>query len=359
MELYVLDTNFRILSVLDSFESIIWTDRFQEYGDFELYSPANTTLINQLQKDYYLYNRESEYSMIIESIKLSDDNEAGKHITVTGRSLESILDRRIIWTQTVISGNLQTGIKKLLDENAINPNDVNRKIPNLIFETSTDPAITSLTIDEAQYTGDNLYETIVDLCLAYKIGFKVTLNNNNQFVFKLYSGTDRSYIQETNPYVVFSPNFENIINSNYLDTNEVYKTITLVAGEGEGSARKTAVVGSGSGLNRRELFTDARDISSNVDGGTISAAQYNNMLVARGTEKLEEHKIKKTFEGQVESTVLFSYGKDFFLGDIVQVVNEYGIESRSRVTEIIRSEDEEGFRIYPTFEILDNEEDKS
>lgn len=186
-----------------------------------------------------------------------------RDVTVTGRSLESILDRRIVWGQKLLSGNLQNGIKTLLNENVISPSDSNRKIPNFIFKESTDPAITKLKL-EAQYTGDNLYDVIQKICEEQGIGFKITLNDEKQFVFELYAGSDRSYDQTENPYVIFSPKFENIINSNYIESKASLKTVTLVGGEGEGADRRYTTVGGGSGLNRRELFTDARDISSNV-----------------------------------------------------------------------------------------------
>lgn len=49
--------------------------------------------------------------MIVEKIQITSDTEDGNHVTVTGRSLESILDRRIVWGQKLLSGNLQNGIK--------------------------------------------------------------------------------------------------------------------------------------------------------------------------------------------------------------------------------------------------------
>lgn len=53
------------------------------------------------------------------------------------------------------------------------------------------------------------------------------------------------------------------------------KTVTLVGGEGEGAGRRYTTVGGGSGLNRRELFTDARDISSNVGSDdALTDAEY-------------------------------------------------------------------------------------
>ena len=118
---------------------------------------------------------------------------------------------------------------------------------------------------DTQYTGDNLYEIVNALCVANNIGFKITVNSSNQFVFKLYAGKDRSYDQFDNPYVVFSPNFDNILNTNYMESKSSLKNVTLVGGEGEGSARKYTGVGDTSGLERREMFTDARDLSSDVD----------------------------------------------------------------------------------------------
>ena len=197
---------------------------------------------------------------------------------------------------------------------------------------------------------------IQKICEERNIGFKITLNDNKQFVFKLYAGTDRSYDQTVVPYVVFSPNFENIINSNYMESKASLKNITLVGGEGEGSARKYTTVGSGSGLNRRELFTDARDISSDVgDGVVLSNAEYTAQLQQRGKEKLAENTDVTSFEGQVETTIMFKYGEDFFNGDVVQIANEYGHETKARILEIVTSENEEGTSVYPTFKTITEE----
>ena len=313
------------------------------------------TILKYIRQDYYVQNRDSEHVMIIEKLRITSDAEDGNHITVTGRSLESILDRRIVWGQKTISGNLQNGIQTLLNENVISPSDNSRKISNFIFEASTDPAITSLKID-AQYTGDNLYDVISKICSERSIGFKVTLNDNKQFVFKLYAGADRSYDQEINPYVIFSPKFENIINSNYVESKSALKTVTLIGGEGEGSARRYTTVGGGNGLNRRELFTDARDISSDVGNGvTLTNAEYIAQLQQRGREKLTENTDVTSFEGQVETTVMFKYGEDFFNGDVVQIANEYGHETKARIVEIVMSEDEEGSSVYPTFKTIEQE----
>lgn len=354
MELFVLNADFESIAVIDTYESMIWTDRYNAYGDFEIYFAMDESLLEYIKEDYYLWLKDSEHSMIIEDIKIDADTEEGNRLIVTGRSLESILERRIIWGQRIFSGNLQNAIQTMLNENIISPSVADRKIANFIFVPSTDSKITSLTIDN-QYTGDDLYTVIKGLCEENNIGFKIVLTDDNQFAFSLYAGADRSYDQTENPYVVFSPNFENIINSNYFSSKAGYRNVTLVAGEGEGASRKTTVVGAASGLDRRELFTDARDISSDTEDGTLSDAEYIAQLRTKGLKNLADHMITTAFEGEVEVTRLFNYGEDFFIGDIVQIANEYGNENSAYISELIISNSDEGLSIYPTFKTISKE----
>lgn len=356
MELLVLNKNLEAIALIDQFNSLIWADRYSAYGDFEICTAINAANIAAFQDDFYLWSPESEHTMFIEKREIESDIENGNKLLVTGRSLESMLLRRIIWTRTILTGNLQEGVKKLLDENVISPTDANRKIKNFVFIESADPAITELTV-EAQYYGENLYDAIKALCDTYNIGFKIFLTDDGLFEFSLYAGVDRTYDQLENPFVVFSPKFENIINSNYLESKMNLKTVTLVAGEGEDSDRKTITVeiesGGGSGLDRREMYTDARYVQSKTSDGTLTSDEYNAQLTQKGNEDLAGNGYTKAFEGQVETTRIFQYGKDFFMGDIVQVANEYGIESKSRVTEFIRSHSETGMETYPTFTVIE------
>ena len=352
MEVLIMDEKFQHVCLIDAFESLIWTERYHGFGDFEIYTPANAELMKTVKQDYYAWLKDSDQVMNVEEVQIGTEVETGGHLTISGRSLESILDRRIIWQQTVLNGNLQNGIKKLITENVISPVIADRKISGFVFQESKDPYIMGLTI-RAQYTGDNLYETIETICKAYNLGFRIMLNEQNQFVFSLYSGADRSYDQSVNPYVVFSPKFENIINSNYLESKKTLKNVTLIAGEDAGSSRRTRIVGTGKDLSRREVYTDARDIQSETQDGKLSDSEYNAQLVQRGKEKLSECQLIKSFEGQVETTHSFVYGEDFYKGDIVQIVNEYGIESKVRVIEIVRSRDVTGYETYPTFSVVE------
>lgn len=361
MEIFVMDEKFRSLYNLDTFESLIWTERYNGCGNFEFYTPVNQTIlqvINVIQQkmevglDCYVWLKESATAMVIEDLEITTDTETGNHLIVSGRGLESLLERRIIWDQTRLDGPLQNGVQKLINDAIINPKIPDRKIPKFLFSVSTVEYITSLTL-RSQYTGDNLYDAILTICDTYQLGFDVSLDANDNFVFSLAYGEDRSYDQNKNPYVIFSPRYENIINSDYLESSKTLKNVTLVAGEDSGTSRRTRIVGSGAGMARRELYTDARDIQSEVDGGNLTDAQYNALLDQRGTEKLSEHVYTKVFTGEIEATRTFVYDRDFFKGDIVQIVNEYGMESKVRVSEVVRVQDTNGYSMYPTFQVVE------
>ena len=68
-----------------------------------------------------------------------------------------------------------------------------------------------------------------------------------------------------------------------------------------------------------------------------------------GTDLLNEVSHTESFEGNVVSDGNYKLNHDYFIGDLVQVKNEFGIEATPRIIEIIESEDEKGTAIVPKF----------
>lgn len=355
MDIYVLNKQFETIAIIDNYESLIWTDRYAEAGDFEVYMPMQVELLEFFKQDNYLRINESEHLMIIDTIEITSDYEDGNRLRVTGRSLENILSRRIIWGEKIYENGFQNAIKSMITEAFMTSSNAERYMPNFIFQESIDPKITGLTLT-AKYRFDDLYEVVKQLCSEKKVGFKIILDDNNNFVFSLYVGADRSYDQTNLPYVIFSPKFENIINGDYTESSLMYKTVAYV----EGAEERSRIVYSdkdAKGLYRREVYVSASDISlKNAAGQTIPTASYNSLLDQRGNEALDEDDVLVTFDGQTETTQLFVYGEDFFIGDIVQLENEYGSESKVVVKELVFNQDNSGIYIYPTFETV--KEDK-
>lgn len=350
MELWVMDERFNIIDFIDSFKSLIWTERYNQYGDFELYIPASTEMLRRIKKNYCLMLPESDEVMVVETIQITTDFEEGNFIIFSGRSLESILDRRIIWKQTILNSFLEYGVNRLLNENIIEPELSERKIDSFSYVSSGNVEIEQMKI-RAQYTGDNLYDVIKEICESFEIGFQIKLNQNGMMMFSLYKGNDRTPYQEVVPFVIFSKEYENLIKSEYMESDKEIKNVALIAGEDVGGNRRTVSIGNDNGLKRRELYVDARDIQSETDDGELDEDVYNKLLIQRGNEKLADCKESAVFDTQVDSTKNFVYGKDYFKGDIVLIKNEYGIERKARITEVIRTEDSTGYTVYPTFSI--------
>lgn len=352
MEPIILDSSMNAVDIVDLFDSFIWTERYDKPGEFELYLPTNASL-TYILPDSFVQLKQSKRTMIIESLYLNTDIEEGNQYIVKGRSLESILDRRVIRAQTILNGNLQTGIQTLLNQNAISPTDTTRKITKLVFEASTDPLITALTFDD-QFHGQTLLDAITYICKSAGIGFKVTVNSSGNYVFKLYAGVDRSYGTLGDSIILFSPKMDNLTSSQYFFSRKDHKTTTLVGGEGAGYSRKLYDVHSSGGalteLNRREGFEDASTISSTYSGGTLSLANYNLLLNHRGKAYLATHHDFEAFDGQVDPNLNYEYEVDYALGDLVQLENEYGLTGVMQVKEYIFSEDKAGEKVFPTFE---------
>ena len=271
-DVFILDPQFKSKLVIDEYKSLIWTERYNQYGDFEIHIPVesssaskdllqfNSQTKKNIWSGYYASIQGSNRLMILEQFRLTYDSDEGSILIITGRSLESILMRRIIWKRKILSGSLQAGIRQLLEDCFINPAKQERQVNNFSFVASEDPNILNLTLDR-QFTGDNLYDVIVEICEKNQLGFQI-YQSDGQFKFSLYFGTDRSFDQDTEEVVAFSKEMENLISSEYLESDAFLKNVTLIGGEGEGDDRVYTEIGSASGLDRREIFTDARDLSS-------------------------------------------------------------------------------------------------
>lgn len=341
MYIYVLDKTLKRVGLIDNYVSLIWTTRYYSYGDFELYLPVTTEFINLLQIGYYLETTESEYVMIIESINIKTDAENGNYLTVSGRSVESLLDRRIIVNRLSTNNQpIETLANYLVEWNFINPitEKALRKMDEIAISSEAKGFTDEIT---TQYFGDNVYDAITQLCQSYGYGFKMPLVNG-KFTFEMYAGLDRTRSQKDNVPAVFSPDFENLVNTEYTYDTQEYKNVAFVAGEGEGSARKTAFSGSVAGLERRETYIDARDLSSE---NVSTQAQYTSMLIGRGKDKLAEMNVFPEYVGEVNN-----FPDYCGLGDIVEVENEFGMKATARITEIIESYSTSGNTRVPTFD---------
>lgn len=350
MDINVLNKNFEKIAVVDSFTSLIWCKRYFDIGALDLEIEATTETLSIFKRGYYITRDDDDTIFRIEALELDTTNDEGNSLIIGAFDCKKILNQRIIWEQVHWGGGgtAEDFIRFLITKNVIAPSTSGRRITNFQLQSGKNFKETI----ERQVTYDLLGDTIIEICKAYGYGWKI-LFFNNAFHFDLYKGVDRSLDQNKNPKVIFSPEFENIVSSKYNEDTSDYRNVALVAGEGEGVERKKRTVGTATGLDRYELFVDASGISRNE--GTeeeIDLPDYYEALINEGKEKLSEHIVTTSFEGEVNSDS-YQYKTDYDLGDIVTVKNEYGITVNARITEIVETWDNEGYTCEPKFEYLE------
>lgn len=353
MNIYIMDGLNGITDIIDSFRSVIWNVQYYGVNDFELILAGNAKNINRLTVGKLLV-REGDFSsgkyenvMIIETRELSFSVDEGWLLTVRGSGLKNILSRRIVWNQTNLTGKVEPIIRQVITDNIIDPVVPERKIDNFIMdaEQGFSDEIQSTESDN-QLSGDNIAEWMESICKTYSIGWDVYINNS-KYVFKLYRGEDRTFNQNVNVPVVFSPEYDNLINSKYTYDITEFKNAGVVAGEGEGSAQVVVSVGDASGLDRYEMYIDGSSVSSN--GEIITQQTYLKLLTDFGDGELKATQTLEKVEGEVVANGLYKINRDYYLGDLVQIVNEYNISAETRIVEVIYSEDENGSTLVPTF----------
>lgn len=351
VDLIFLNKKLEIVDIIDIANSIQWRERFFETGTFEVYVAFSKETIEKINQSYFIYRNDSKYTGVIERIEIDDDvSGSGNWITITGRMAESLIGRRIVRYLTFYQNILSNCMKKLLDDNLLNPplQEGETISPRKMscFETTI---INELTFDpeiEIQASFENnllifMQETLKTHNASIRVEYA-----GEKFVIRLFQGTDRSYNQEINPYIAFSKELDNLLSSNYAFDETEEKNVVYVGGEGnvEGEDKKiekaellineNEVV---SDLDRKETYVNASDIkqtwTENVNGvntsKTLSNADYRKLLKQRGGENVIFPSI--AFEGKIDLS-MYVYNEDYFLGDILTIYDENtGIYSNKRL----------------------------
>lgn len=335
---------------IDYATSIIWITRFQDIGEFELYIRATPYLIDLFKNDIVLTRSDSEYGMYVETVKLETSAEDGDYLTITGHSVEIVMTWRAVTLKSYTSASTTAEyiIRDIMTTSLIQTSSI----------FTSDDYIEFLSIEEShgwedyiqrQWTGKSPYEIVRELCMTFGYGFKFVWTGAG-YQFRLYKGTDRSYDQSDNSYVIFSPDFDNLTSTEYIRDSSNYRNTAIIGGQGEGISRFLAYVFSDGcvGFKRRTIWVDARGSSKNQDGGELTDNQYRKQLQEQGRTALSDRKQIETFSGEVFTEGSFRYGTDYFLGDRVAVANQYGVTGNAVVTEITEVEDESGYKLVPT-----------
>lgn len=347
---FKLDDNgtFENIGEINQFDSLMWPDKFNGYGSFELWAPITEENSVYLKKGNILWCGGDNAAMI-EIVKSSVNSQGTKTYNVKGRTLEMLLTTRVIWgTYNAKDKHVSTAMYDIVNQTCVNPSNSKRKIPFL--ECAEDEQFGSIAT--FQKTGGEVYSVLTTLAGSFDLGFSVLFRpKEKKLIFKVVEGVDRTIEQDVNDPVEFSTDLEDLLSSSYYSNDQDKKSVAFVQGEGEGVNRKSVVAGDDTtaGFARRELYVDARDLqSTSMDASgvevVLSDDEYNSVLLQRGDDKLSEHKVTETFEAQIRvfGDVQYEFGVDYNKGDKVTIRdNQLNVMISARITEVEEDFDDE------------------
>lgn len=350
MDIYVLNNDYEVTALIENYDSLIWTERYYECGDFELKMPLTAKDLKTIKGAKFLRIPGTERLMTVDALDEKED------LTVKGKSFEYVLERRVIET----SGNQTVNnIPELIMQLVLNniggfASPVQRQVPSFNTRLADlydykDPA---MGYDPIAF-GDNLYAAVVKLCVAADLGFKITNPMATQYTeFQVYNGRDRT---ENMKAVVFSESMGNIEDLTRFSTKDTLKNVAVVNlppwddSVGVGEIWRVSNGSVPSGLDRREVWTDASELRRDE---SFNATNKPPRAKAWGAIELTAHKATNDIDFKISETNSNIYGVDYNLGDLVTVVDNTGESLTHRVTEYIRSFGPEGDAEYPTLSVV-------
>jgi predicted nucleic acid-binding Zn finger protein len=339
----VLNTSLEVVGIIEDYYSLVWAERYNEFGDFELELPISYTESSFVRFGYFLYIKRSDKIMVIEEMQ-PEITEEKSSLVIEGRSAESLLDRRILEEPKDIHGPAELSIYTLMDENITNPTNSNRKIN--IFNGEWPGMIIDLFFED-QFKMQSVYDAVVTICKALDLGFKVVMYLDELW-FYVYRGIDRSYKQSENPWVVFSENFDNVLDGSFYSSEKNRKNLVIVTTNDSVEELQSTHVWSEdvepSDLDRLETSISI-SVNRNLSSPALSDSDVLSVIYQQGRDKITSLTPVGIMDGDFDVQGSFKFGDDFFMGDIVQcVVAGNGVSGR--VIELVRSYSSEGWKTY-------------
>ena len=371
-----------LLLETELYTSMQYHDKFYEIGEFELHINQYTEGIEHFKKDnLIMMGRQTDKVGIIKQreIQLDESGKASENWTISGIALKGVLNQRVTIPPSgraydKIDGSAETVMKYYIKKHFINPPNRKRQIPQI--EVAEDQKRGGYEKWESRFK--NVADEIETLARKHNLGWIMYADmDKKKWVFDVVEPRDLTDgNKKGHTPVFFSPQFYNIQSQGFTDSNLDHKNVGYIGGQGEGKDRKIMEIGEERGLNRYEMFVDARDIGEGQgdddeadeditdpdEEEPLTEEEIEALLTERGKEKLSEH--EKTFfmeaqiltpffqeiRNQFALETTFEYGEDFRMGDTVTVFNrEWGITMDAPITETKEIHEENGFGLEATF----------
>ena len=145
---------------------------------------------------------------MIREVNFARDAKGARTAYCKGYFSEELLNGRVLNTQISLTGTPEVIGRKLVDRCVINPTDADRKIPHVKLGELKGLG-TSITVTA---TGDNLGDKLYEIEKTQELSHRLRYDYlNNDLIFEVWKGKDRTDDQTENSWAIFSDSFSNAV----------------------------------------------------------------------------------------------------------------------------------------------------
>ncbi|MBQ6127088.1 siphovirus ReqiPepy6 Gp37-like family protein [Candidatus Saccharibacteria bacterium] len=306
MECNIYDKTLTKVGIISDFVSMRWAEQYSDTGSFYLTVNKDAETLSLLQKGIFIGVRPYDTLMYI----YSTEDKNGQ-IWAYGAEAKWLLTQRV-YDGKLVCSNVESTLKTAVM--------AQRPLP--ILGTAPDRGLTG------RITSQRSYATLFDMskawCDSVGYGFRLVHDRAARLLrYDVYEG-------QVQPNAVYSEKYRNMQNLVRTQSEKMLANVAIVRGGGEGEDRTKVYVGdtTSTGFERQELYVDARDIV--FDENEMTQSEYEDMLRARGSEKLAEKVAVDEITFDISSD---DYGTVVHLGDTIRCsLPEYGLTASVRIT---------------------------
>jgi len=379
MDIFTLEqsgSTYKEGKIINGLYKKLWVERYLEAGEFTLVGTPTNELREALAIGTLLSHTNTKEIMIVEDQQIEDG--PSPVFTVTGRSLDSILESRVATDSGLgFNGPNNSGTAPLVlyDQTAWPYRFLDVTPPELVVELMRDqigsgtgirttfriPYIeivnsvtTTYTSEDQDVPRGDLYSQIKDILDGIDAGLRVKRpdNTHSKIRFIVHKGENR---KDT---VRFSHLRGEVEKAKYFWSSRNYRNAAYISSRYQGLYMSLTAADGLTGLDRRVMFIDAQDV--NKGETTSQKALIKEVLGTRAKRELRKHRLKTVFEATISPQNRYEYRKDYDIGDLVFVDGNYDISAVMRVTEFVEVDEGSGTVGIPTLEsvrVIDEETD--
>lgn len=314
---------------------------YQNVGEFEVYCRATSANLRALQKGRFVKLPNKRFIWYITAVRYTFTAGGARMILAHGYEAKWLLKRRCILTPIEMDGTITSALYWLVNNAMGAVAQDARRIVNFTVDTNELP----IAIKSRQLPRDNLLEYTNRVLKAYDCGATVVFENN-MLKYQIFKGEVRT------DSVRFSQSLDNLLSSEYLTDDSEVATFALVVSTVDDTDYTTGTYYTNAvGIDLAEIIikSDLSTTYENANGEELETSPtsdlYKGWQIEEAKTELANHVTLEEISGNVDLVNShYVFDVDFFIGDMVQVKDEYfNFSLNTRISKYTIKQDANGY----------------